>query len=398
MLAGCPDSLRPVVAHLAALVEIGRDLIVDRGADGLSDLLEGASDEVQVQLRCLAFGDPRRHGLHASALAEARRIAKSLGASPPDEPFADGPRWSELVAHLLGSVPEAAFVARERKPSRGRGAAPKGPPKRPWGNGELELWLYDYVVVGVDSERQPKPAQAGLVLDHEWLGAGRTARGVGRMLLRCGLADLERAGLFEEAASAPSLDHGRIVATLERRYAGALLSTRTEAVTGPALCTAAAQLIVAKRLRKGLAARLEEALHRWRLWAGFAPTQRDAGAIEEPPDDLAVFIASRLQSLGVQTGDDLPLVDDDDLLPDTDDLGRQAGIGEREQARLIEDFPRVWAFQGGRCAVAVDFAARRVTLTPIRMDVKGDPPAKFLPRFRGFAVEFVKASRRQRLR
>ena len=232
MLASCPDDLRDAVAHLVALVEVGRDLIVDRQAPALPDLLQGAADEVQVQLRCLVAGRPDRHGLHSAAHAEARRLARSLGAARVAVADLDAALWGKLVAHLLAAVPEAAFVARERKPSRRRGAERDGPSRRPWGNGELELWLHDYVVPGVDPDEQPKPAKAGLVLDHQWLGSGRTSKGVGRMLLRCETADLERARLFEEVATGATIERRRVVATVERRYANVLLSRQTEEATG----------------------------------------------------------------------------------------------------------------------------------------------------------------------
>lgn len=405
ILVDPPPALAGTVADLVALVELGRDLVLPGAFGDEVDLARRecfgeALDEVEVQLRALRSGRARRDGLHGGALAEARALAKSLRAAVGARRDDGALARDALVEHLLTRVPEAAFVPRPRtgKRERGRpGRAEKGPSAVPWANGELEVLVRPTWIPGLTADEQPRPPEAGLLLDLEWLGQGRGAQGRGRMLLRCQREQLHAAGVGELQLGPAVLertDGGRVVvADVEHRYAGVVIHREREPLRGMALCEGIAGLVLQGRLLKGLGESLEDDLHLWVL-----VEQEGEGPVVEVPA-ARTFLAQRLRTLGLAELAELGLLEPDDLRPDVEARALARGIGPRALRALRDDFPRRFAYEGNVYACHVELAARRVTLEA--KTVKrggGEPPVRVLPRFRGFAVEYVKASRRLRLR
>jgi ATP-dependent helicase HrpB len=388
ILAAAPPTIAGVLADVVAIVEVGRDLLLPLSAvsraEGVeqkrAELFSGALDEVEVQLRCLWSGAVDRHGLHASAHAEARKLAaqlrRTIGVQAPSA-------WDRaaVIAHLLRCVPEAAFVPRDRP--RGRSSA------RAWGNGRCELMLREYAIPSLPADEQPDPAEAGIVLEWEWLGLGRSSRGVGRLLLRCTRVDLVAAEIGELQIGSPTYAAGQVVAAVERTHAGVVLARRTEPLRGLELCRALADLTLRGAAHRELGDRILDALHRWDLLAQALPN----GDFPRPPTDAVDHVADRLLTLGVDTTADFDLVDASDLVPPLEELAAAAGLAAREIAALHEDFPRRFAIPGGRFRCTVHLRRRLVVLEPADAATKREPPARLLPRFRGFSVEFHKASR-----
>ncbi len=82
LLSAAPEELRPSLAELVAIVEVGRDLCLPSRDPAVEEaragLFASAIDEVDVQMTALRSGDARVHGLHPGALREARSLARSL--------------------------------------------------------------------------------------------------------------------------------------------------------------------------------------------------------------------------------------------------------------------------------------------------------------------------------
>ena len=79
----------------------------------------------------------------------------------------------------------------------------------------------------------------------------------------------------------------------------------------------------------------------------------------------------------------------------------QVEITPWELEALVEDFPRLWEYQGQRYQCLVEPRKRRVVMEPQNEQarkVKQPPAARLLPRFRGLAVDYRKASREFRWR
>ena len=393
ILTAPPPELASALCELVALVEVGRDLLepyaTERQAEARNALFDTAVDEVDVGLRCLRQGDPRRHGLRARVVSESRRLAASLkrlvGADDAEPPPHD-----VLARHVAARVPELVFVRRARA-DRAKGRSSRG--GEPWGNGEVEVFLQPYRVPAVDEP--PAPPRAGVVLEHEWLGVGQRARGVGRQLLRLRLRDVAALGLGETQTEGLRVKGGAVEARVVRTYAGVTLFEGAEVLRGAPLRAALVELVMRGTAMKGLAPRLRDAVHGWSVLAAWG--KREKVELPAPPDSAETWLGARFEALGVQALEDLQLLEDADVLPALSEMAITAGMDPRLALSLPGEFPRVLELPGGRYACTVDVATRTVELAPIG-GTKKEPAVGLLPRFRGFSVVFVKASRRLKLR
>lgn len=409
-----PDDLAGTACDLVALLQIGRDLLLPRPhvdqpfhevKEARSELLKGLNNEVYVQLRALRSGHAKRHGLHRSRLREARRIAASLRRRlevHPDNPTRDEtelPARHRFASYLLERIPESAFVVRTRAlKKRNDGKARRGR-SEPWGNGETELsiWPFEPPVFRRDDEPDDDPV-AGLVLDHFWLGdRGVSVRGTGRMVLPCSYGELLDAGVYDEeigevrAGKKGGTPYVRGV--VEKTRAGVVLERDERPLTGDALWEAAAEAMVEGRILAEAGEKVLDALHVWRIMAVWPERDRDRNwEGDEPPPDPVEYLAERLRTLGVESADDLVLIEPPDLVPD---LPKQLGTYRFEIDSIADDFPRVWQHQGRRYHCQVKPASRKVVLEPAdkKTGRAGEPDPRFVPRFRGFDVIYRNASR-----
>ncbi len=240
-----------------------------------------------------------------------------------------------------------------------------------------------------------KPPRAGLLLEREWLGVGQQARGVGRLLMRLRLSDLAELGLGDAEVDGLKVKGGRVHADVVRTFAGVPISRGTEVLRGAALMDALVELVLRGTLMKGTAHPLRDALHGWDvLWQW---GKRAGAQLPEPPTDVAAFMKQRFVALGVESAADLALLERGDLVPDLAAMAVTAGMDPRDAVSVPQQFPRRIEVPGGRYACAVNVATRCVELTPVQ-GTKKEPSAGVLPRFAGFSVVFVKASRRLKLR
>ncbi|KIG12513.1 ATP-dependent helicase HrpB [Enhygromyxa salina] len=413
MLLAAPPALAGTAADLVALLEYRRSLWlpaqsaqVDAArAELAAQLSPSQRDELHAALLALRCGEPRIHGLHRAGLAEVRRLANSLrqliGAPAlAPRPTAELPAPGELARFVLERVPELAFVRRARAK---RDAHRPGRGGEPWANGEVELALREAVVPGLDPDAGDPPPKAGLMLDREWLGEGRSAQGRGRMLLPCSFAELDAAGLGELELSDAKLEIRRgvvrgVEAVVERRFAGVCLAKRTQPLSGGALRATLASMILEGRklppLSAGLRERVRDELHVWALLSQAAngPLAGRVVALPEPPS-ADVYLCDRLAQLGLEQASELELLADEDLCPVLDTLAAPiVALGERDWSpdALARDFPRVWSERGARYSCAVDLGRGRVTLEPVdaRARKHGEPKAALVPRYRGFAVVY----------
>ncbi len=409
-----PDDLAPTLADLVALLQVGRDFLlprrlVDRSFADIkherSELLSGCGDEVYVQLRCLRSGDADRHGLHAGALREARRIASSLRRrldvrprQPTDDDTDLAPR-PELTEYLLDRIPESAFIVRSRALKYRRdGKARPGKPE-PWGNGETELsvWPFEPPVEGPGADVDDHPV-AGLVLDHFWLGdRGTGVRGTGRMVLPCTYGQLLDAGIYEQDVGEvrAGTKHGRpwVRGVVERTLAGITLDRSEQPLQGSALWRGAADAILEGRILRPAGDLVSDDLHLWDLMARWPTRDRDRTWDDvAPPPEPADYLTARLEELGVESDEDLMLVEPTDLRPD---LPERLGIYRYQIEPFAEDFPRIWQHQGRKYHCRVKPVSRRVILEPADKKTRraGEPRAQIVPRFRGFDVIYRNDSR-----
>jgi hypothetical protein len=103
-----------------------------------------------------------------------------------------------------------------------------------------------------------------------------------------------------------------------------------------------------------------------------------------------------LEELGVEVSEDLTLLEPDDLLPS---LQRIFSVTEYDLDTLRKHFPRQWTLNGAIFDCRVDSRKRRIDLIPMNKLVKAKAPdAWLLPKFQGYSVRYIKASRDAKLR
>ncbi|MGH1345533.1 MAG: helicase-related protein [Nannocystales bacterium] len=395
LLTNPPPGYAAALCDLVALMEVGRELFEPNPTQAQSEarlpLLKKATDEVDVAMRVLRSADPRRHGIRARTLSECRRLSQSL-RRVVDAKDAPAPPHAELTKWVAAAVPELVFVRRKRADRPKKGDSP-GRGGEPWGNGELELFLVPYQVP--ELEQSPKPPQAGVVLEREWIGSGQRTRGVGRLLMGLPLAELAPLGLGDAQVGAVKVSRGKVVAEVERTLAGVTISSETEVLRGEGLRDGLVQLVLRGSRLKGLARLLLDAVHAWGVLEQAA--KRERLNMPPAPQSAATFLREKFATLGVEGLADLELLEHEDILPRLTEMAVEAGFDPREAVSLQQDFPRRLEVHGGKYVSTVDLSTRTVELEPIER-TKKEPAAAVLPRFRGFSVVFVKASRRLKLR
>lgn len=419
MLARTPPELHHTMADLVAILQRGKRLLMPLDmrdetkrlamVDARRALFDGCQDDISVALRMLREGHPTRHGVNASGLKETRQIAHSLRKlldpslpAPHKDPDRPDDRQA-LVEHLLRHTPESAFVLRQRA-LKDRKNAKRRSSSQPWTNGTIEV-LIDPFEPFDPKDKPQQPAKAGIVLDHIWLGdaSGTGTRARGNLLLPCRYQDLADAGLGEVVVHDYTFDKKRRICGVRERTLGQVTIEHQEVrLKGRELCEAVAHLTLENRCFKGLAEPLRDAFHIWRLlnqWESTLDTEhwKLETMQSNPVPEILPYLIEALADLGVQSQADLQLVEHEDLLPD---LEAMAGVFPQELDELRNDFPRIWIYQGARYLCTPSPRARKVVMEPANKATKKlkEPPAKHLPRFRGYRVIYKQASRSLTLR
>ena len=272
-------------------------------------------------------------------------------------------RWTGTVprralAELLLRVwPGCAHVRRDQKKHRFTWAA---------GGTEMEL--------DGDSAVRAFETEALVVLDSRAV-ASQQRPGSGLLItaaMPVPLAWLAAAGLGEIRASKPELRDEGLLVTVSQVYAGKVLCTREEAPTGEAARLAIRDLALAGRLMKAerLRARLEE---RYNLAALAAQVSQ-----APPLAPLTDWLLARLTELGLESGDDLALLNPEDLMP--------ALPSETIATELARRFPRSLDTGDAKYDIEYQVAESTAIFHQVGGSRKDPPSQTHLPRLPGFRL------------
>ena len=353
------------VIDLVAALGVDRPLFArERPEDAEDDLRAQGCDAVAL-IRAVRDGDPRRHGLSRYALSEARagrrRLRKAMGLGDRDD--AATPSSRTLAALALAADPRCAHVRRERKR------------RTAWANGGTEIEL------GRDSAVDPETHPAIAVLDTRALGSGqRDTHIVATCAIPLSLRALADEGLGRDRLARVALEKGAAVAVIERVYARKVLATREEIPTGALAREAVRDLFlrgsIFKAARPETLERLALAsLYHQLVMAGREEALYTVFEAAEPEQ----WVLARLAELGLESGDELGLLSDNDLLP--------PALPEALVAKLNREYPRSLSMGDAEYAIEYEFKRRMVTLTLVRGRRKDPPPANFLPPLRGLGIQ-----------
>lgn len=362
---------------LAAALSVGRPLFrrAEAGVDAYggarrrpgavppgSGDLRGAGCDAVALIELLRASDLSEQDVDSKALAEARAAVTRFRKLGFGDRAWSGPVPRRALAELLMRIwPECAQVRRDQK--RGRFT---------WSSGATEMELDESSAV------RAADTEALLVLDSRAVATqGRSGTG---LLITAAmpvpLAWLASAGLGDDRAGSPEMRDGRLLVTVSQTYAGKVLATREESPRGEAARLAVRDLILAGRCMKRALPALRE---RYELAALGAQVARELRLPDDTPlPPLPEWLLGRLATLGLEGGDDLALLDVEDLLPP-----EPAEIVAQTIAR---SYPTTLDISDARYQIEYQVAARRAVFHQVAGTRKEPPSQMHLPRLAGFRL------------
>ncbi len=350
---------------LVAAVAAGHGLFLPgpRPDDPEDDLRAEGCDGA-ARIAAVRRGEPRRHRLRAPALAEARRIARQLrgrlGIRRPD-PGARVDREA-LARVILRADPRTGYVPRRRRR------------ETVWANGQGELER------GRETAA-PEDARALVVIDTVALTVRRRRSvQVITCAIPCSPATLKAAGLGQVRVAAAKIEGGRVVAQQVRSHAGLVLERREDVPRGEAARAAVVRLLLDGTLFPEVGElnreRVDAANLSRRLEGSGPAGSGPAGS--GPAVDLEGWLTGRVEALGLESGDDLPLLLPGDLTyPD---------LPAERRAWLDQRFPRQVSVGDARYRVEYDPAAMEITLERSAGTRTAPPSPSYLPAWPGWRV------------
>ena len=381
--AGC----LPDVVDLVSVLSVGRPLFVAhrRPVDEKDDLRKCGNDALAA-IHALRDGDPQRNGLSRFTLKEARsnrlRLRKAWGL-PAKEKSGSEVDVRRLAMTAIAADPRCVHVARRR---RGRVA---------WSNGGTEVEL------GRESAVSTDRVEAIAVLDTHAMGLGSRDT---RILVTCAIPLpipwVLDAGLGRDHLESVTHRKGAVLSRIARTHARKVLQTREETPTGRLAREALRDLFLRGSILKEALAPTRErlaaaALFRQLLSSGRVKADELAG-FEFPYDSgspvpsLEEWVMTRLEELGVESGEDLALLSPEDLLAQD--------LPEPIRKKLDGEFPREISVGDAAYGVEYDLVRHSVILHKIRGSRKAPPPLAYLPSFRGFGILLKEKNRTITLR
>jgi len=340
--------------------------------DDDDDAIFGAGCDAVALIRAVCSAHRRTPGVDAKALDESRSALRRMcrAFDVPVDRMAGGVRLGDverraLADLLLAAWPRCAHVRRRHGKRVG------------WANGGTELSLgrdslvdgenVDLIIVLDSRAFTPRPRRDEIVITAAMPVKARW---------------VVQAGRGRDRLAEVSKERGRLVARIERVYAGRVLQVREETPTGAIAREAIARMILQNALMGRIATQLVRRHERASLWS------RLQGEPALP--EVGVWLLARLEEVGIEEADDLALLEPEDVMP--------PAVPAWEAERLDKDFPAELNVGDGRYRLAYDVRRKVCTLHQVGGQRKEPPPARLLPRLQGWHLDWEHKNRTRRLR
>ncbi|MET0339735.1 MAG: helicase-related protein [Polyangiales bacterium] len=359
---GCLEDM----IDLVSVLSVGRPLFLPGERDlGLAEDLRLAGCDASAAIHALRAPDASAHGVSAFVVREARaartRLRRAEGL--PESSIAPRPVARDaLVQAAVAADPRLAHVARPR----GRTLY--------FSNGGTEIEL-----ARESAAHHLRSIDAILALDTRALGAGRDARVLVTCAMAVPLSVLTRAGLGEDRLASVRLERKRIIASIERVFANRVLAEREETPEGALARAAITELLLRGSLFRDAVATTRERLTRAALVAWLALRNRSSGG--ETADDAPTpeaWLRAKVDSLGIETGDDLALLSASDFLAPE--------VPFEALSALESDYPLTVSTGDATYRAEYQLAQNQVTLHLLKGTRVDPPPLSYLPKFPGLRI------------
>ena len=357
---------------LQALVDLTAVLNVDRPLFGQPPPGPGSEEVAEERrklglagcdaamiLRAFRSGRTHRYALNPAVLAEARKVAGQVRGLLDIEPVGEKEKGKVdsrgMALAWMRAVPGSAFVPRPRR----------------------EAWASDAgeeVVLSRSSVLRSGVPALVAAARHTVVGRGGRKTTFTTCAIPADLGLLVEAGLGKERPGRIFIERGRVMAEVERRYAGILLESREEEPAGQPAREAVAELILRNRILKGTARQLEEEIARHNLLCRLEPAEgREPVAPRE-------WLVARLGEIGLEHGSDAAILTPRDLA--------FPGMPDDEREAFDRRFPRRLNLGNLQCRVEYEPAGRVVTLVKETGLSPQPPDPRYLPAWPGWKIRF----------
>ncbi|AQS35254.1 helicase family protein [Shewanella psychrophila] len=336
------------------------------------------------------LGDADAGYVHRGARKEARMLANqirsALGLQSIEQSSALVSKDIELrrrwLLAVIKAAPELAYVRREKRITA-------------LGNGFSEAQIgrvsrFCSELKGVDGKER---ALGAVIFDlHSIAGKGaKQTLNLASCMAPVSFNFLLEAQLGEERlgdTKEKGQSHKLVVETI---YAGRVIGSRLKKVEGEQAIEAIVRSIDVGRQFKGLSQRLKNDIAAWNIWLALGKAKEqfaESGQINslgEEPLVFDVYLMERLNELGVESFDDLELIEADDLLFE--------GIPDWLREEFDSLYPAKLILADLKLTVEYQAKRKLVTLVYANGSRKTGPKRWELPRWQGWKIQYRKASR-----
>jgi ATP-dependent helicase HrpB len=353
---------------LVAVLSVGRPLFAGNLTElAPDDDLRAAGCDATAAIRALRAEQPGHYGASAFVIREAllartrlRRLHDLPDAPPPSA--AQSVRREPLLRAALDADPRLCHVARPR----GREVF--------FSNGGTEISL-----ARESAARNVREIEALLALETRAFGAGREARVLVTCAMPLTIAQVAHAGLGSDRLASVHVARSRVYAKIERVFAKRVLSEREETPTGEIARDAFAELLARGSLFREAVAISRARLARTELASRLAARGHPAGvASKTAVPSLEAWLRARLVTLGVESGDDLPMLSAKDFTaPDLPYEVRDA---------IEQEYPMTVSVGDATYRAEYDLEQNQVLLHMLKGSRRDPPPLNYLPKFPGLRI------------
>lgn len=372
LITAMPDALtKGAMVDLVAALSLGtRWLRLPKSEQGLLAVqawLPTGCDALTL-VAALRGAVPEEVHVDQPVRKEARRLslqireALGLGKIPESIDF-DRDAW---LAAVIKAQPSLAFVRRIKR-------------RNAMGNG------YSEITVGEQS-RLLESAEAAIVFDdYSMPGRGtRQTLTIGTCLAPVSFKLLADAELGERTLGRVHYDKGVVSVEQQRVYVERVINQAEISPEGDAARQALANLIMAIRICKGVAEKLTCDLEAWALFVALGEAEQQ-GLDTQGVSDPEQWLVERLALLGVESAEDMELVDDSDL--------HFEGIPDWQREKFDEKYPQTLTLGDLRCVVHYKVPGKQVIVEKVGGLRKDDPKRWEFPVWSGWKIRYKKASR-----
>lgn len=356
---GCLDAL----VDLVAVLSVGRPLFTRTRSDLSPDAdFRAAGCDASAAIAAIRAERPSQHDASELVVREAR-LSRSrlrrLEGLPDVAPKPGAFDRETVIRACIEADPRNVYIARKRGM---------------FSNGGTEVAL-----ARESAAEQLREVEAVIALEIRGFGEGRDARGVITCAMPIPLHALARAGLGRDRLGKVRVERGRVTATLERVYAKRVIAEREETPQGALARDAVVDLLLRGSLFREAVATSRTRLVRRALAQKLAARSHPAlTATQEPIPNLETYLRERVQTLGVESGDDVALLSASDFIT--------ADLPYESRSALDDTYPAKVSVGDATYDAEYDLDQNQVLLKMVKGSRRDPPPLAYLPKFTGLRI------------